>query len=289
MTSPGNSQLHPLERSARNRYRAMLVPAFLLLGVFFVLPLMGMAGRSLFVKGHVTVSNYALVFGDSIYFLVIALTFRMAGIVTLACVIIGYPVAYALAHASRRVTSLLLIAVILPYFTSVIVRTYAWMILLGREGLINQYLTFLGFKRAELLYTEVGVVIGMIYVLLPLMVLTLLTVMRGIDQRLIRAALSLGASPWYAFRRIYLPLSVPGIAAGALLVFILAVGFYITPALMGGSDDVTIAMLIQREVEMNVNWPFASALAMTLLAVTLAAFWIYSRFIRLESLLKAAA
>jgi putative spermidine/putrescine transport system permease protein len=264
----------------------MLLPALLLLIVFFVWPLIGMGGRSLFTD-HVTLANYVEVFTDPIYFYVIALTFKMAAMVTLICVVIGYPVAYTLAHAPTRIRNLLLIAVILPYFTSVIVRTYAWMVLLGREGLINQYLKMFGLGRADLLYNQTGVLIGMTYVLLPLMILTVLAVMRGIDQRLISAALSLGAGQWYAFRRIYLPLSLPGLAGGMLLVFILAIGFYITPALMGGTGDVTIAMLIQREVEITVNWSFASALAVVLLAVTLIAFAIYARFIRLEQLLKS--
>ncbi len=188
------SQTHPLERTARNRYLLMLVPAMILLCVFFAWPLVGMVGRS-FYANEVTLRNYAEIFSDPIYFYVIWLTFRMAAVVTVICVVIGYPVAYVLAHASRRVMGLLLIAVILPYFTSAIVRTYAWMVLLGREGLINQYLTLFGFSRADLLYNKTGVIIGMVYVLLPLMILTLLTVMRGIDQRLIRAALGLGASP----------------------------------------------------------------------------------------------
>ena len=281
-----DAPLHPLERASRNRFRLMLLPALLLLIVFFVWPLIGMGGRSLFTD-HVTLANYVEVFTDPIYFYVIALTFKMAAMVTLICVVIGYPVAYTLAHAPTRIRNLLLIAVILPYFTSVIVRTYAWMVLLGREGLINQYLKMFCLGRADLLYNQTGVLIGMTYVLLPLMILTVLAVMRGIDQRLISAALSLGAGQWYAFRRIYLPLSLPGLAGGMLLVFILAIGFYITPALMGGTGDVTIAMLIQREVEITVNWSFASALAVVLLAVTLIAFAIYARFIRLEQLLKS--
>ena len=286
MMSQAKSQLAPLERAVRRRYRFMLFPAFLLMAVFFVWPLLGMMGRS-FYTSHVTLANYAEILSQPVYFYVIWITFRMAAYVTALCVLIGYPVAYMLAHVSRRTMNLLLIAVVLPYFTSVIVRTYAWMVLLGREGLVNQYLGMFGFGRANLLYNQTGVLIGMTYVLLPLMILTLLTVMRGIDQGLIRAALSLGASPFYAFRRVYLPLSLPGLAGGMLLTFILAVGFYITPALMGGSGDVTIAMLIQREVEISVNWPFASALAVILLIVTLVAFALYGRFVRLERLLKS--
>ena len=286
---PKTQYIHPLERTTRNRYLLMLVPAMILLFVFFLWPLVGMIGRSFYTK-EITLQNYAEIFSDSIYFYVIWLTFRMAAVVTIICVVIGYPVAYVLAHVSRRVMGLLLIAVILPYFTSAIVRTYAWMVLLGREGLVNQYLVLFGFNRADLLYNKVGVIIGMVYVLLPLMILTLLTVMRSsIDQRLIRAALGLGASPGYAFARVYFPLSLPGLAGGMLLTFIIAVGFYITPALMGGTNDVTIAMLIQREVEITVNWSFASALSVVLLVVTLIAFAVYGRFIRLEQLLKGTS
>lgn len=265
----------------------MLMPALVLLGIFFVVPLLGIAGRSVFTD-RPTLANYVEIFGDPVYFIVIALTFRMALIVTLVCVVVGYPTAYVLAHLPDRAMRVLMIAVVLPYFTSVIVRTYAWIVLLGREGLVNQYLGFLGFGRVDLLYNQTGVLIGMGYVLLPLMILTLLTGMRSIDQSLVRAAYGLGAGRWYAFRRIYLPLSLPALTGGMLLVFILGIGFYITPALMGGPADLTIAMLIQREVEITVNWSFAAALAMVLLAVTLLAFAVYGRLVRLERLLKSA-
>ncbi|MHA6642753.1 ABC transporter permease [Mesorhizobium sp. A623] len=279
-----SSPEHPLDRRNRHRYIALLIPAIFAMIVLFVWPLLAMAGRSFYIDS-ITFHNYALILSDPIYMVVIGITFRMAIIVTLVCALVGYPVAYVLAHASPRLRNILLIAVILPYFTSIIVRTYAWMILLGREGLINSYLARWGLPRADLLYNQTGVLVGMIYVLLPLMILTLLVVMRGIDQRLIAAALSLGASPWYSFRRVYFHQSLPGLAGGMLLVFILSIGFYITPALMGGTGDITIAMLIQREVEITVNWSFASALAVILLAVTLLTFALYARAIRLERLL----
>jgi putative spermidine/putrescine transport system permease protein len=281
-------EVHPLERAAQNRYRLMLTPGLLLLLAFFVWPLLGIAGRSVYTT-HITLVQYKEILTDPVYFDVIVATFRISGTVTLICAIISYPVAYILAHARSRMRNLLLIAVILPYFTSVMVRTYAWIVLLGRDGLVNQYLRMLGLSRVELLYNETGILIGMSYVLLPLMILTLLAVMRGIDQRLIAAALGLGGNQWYAFRRIFLPLSLPGLAGGMLLVFILSVGFYITPALMGGSENITISMLIQNEVETTINWSFASALGLMLLAVTLVAFAIYARFISLERLLKSGA
>jgi ABC-type spermidine/putrescine transport system permease subunit I len=177
-----------------------------------------------------------------------------------------------------------MIIIVLPFFTSIIVRTYAWMVLLGRNGIVNQYLMALHLTDAPLplLYNQAGVVIGMTYVLLPYMVLTVYSVMRGIDPELVRAAHSLGASRLQAFRRVFLPLSLPGIAGGTLLVFILSLGFFITPALMGGPGDMMIAMLIEREVEITLNWAFASALAVVLLALTLVGFVGYNHIVRLE-------
>jgi len=179
--------------------------------------------------------------------------------------------------------------VVLPFFTSIIVRTYAWMVLLGRNGVVNQSLTWLGLTDMPLplLYNQGGVLIGMTYVLLPYMVLTVYSVMHGIEPGLIRAAHSLGASRWQAFRRVFLPLSLPGIAGGTLLVFILSLGFFITPALMGGPSDVMIAMLIEREVEFTLNWSFASALAVILLMLTLVGFVGYNRIVRLERVFEA--
>jgi ABC-type spermidine/putrescine transport system permease subunit I len=220
----------------------------------------------------------------SVYLQVLGATFKVSAVVTIVCLALGYPLAYMLATRRPRTAQLLMIIVVLPFFTSIIVRTYAWMVLLGRNGIVNQYLIALGLtdKPLPLLYNQAGVVIGMSYVLLPYMVLTVYSVMRGIDPGLVRAAHSLGASRMQAFRRVFLPLSLPGIAGGTLLVFILSLGFFITPALMGGPGDMMIAMLIEREVEITLNWSFASALAVVLLALTLVGFAVYNRIVRLE-------
>ncbi|HYB42848.1 MAG TPA: ABC transporter permease [Candidatus Methylomirabilis sp.] len=264
---------------------ALLLPALLALAALFVYPLLGILFRSVH-KTDYTLEFYRHVFRTPVYLTVIWLTFRTAAVVTAICLVIGYPLAYVLARARPRMARLLVIVVVLPFFTSIIVRTYAWMVLLGRNGIVNQYLMDLHLVRAPLalLYNPSGVVIGMTYVLLPFMVLTLASVMRGIDPSLVSAAHSLGASPAQAFRRVYLPLSAPGIAGGALLVFILSLGFFITPALMGGPPDVMIAMLIEREVELTLNWSFASALAVILLVLTLAGYAVYHRVVRLGQL-----
>jgi len=265
------------------RHLLMLLPAVLVLAVLFAYPLLGIVTRSVYKAGY-TLDMYRQIFRVPVYLQVLLATFKVSALVTVVCLALGYPLAYLLATRRPRTAQLLIIIVVLPFFTSIIVRTYAWMVLLGRNGIVNQYLMALGLtdKPLLLLYNQGGVVIGMSYVLLPYMVLTVYSVMRSIDPRLVRAAHSLGASRLQAFRRVFLPLSLPGIAGGTLLVFILSLGFFITPALMGGPGDMMIAMLIEREVEITLNWSFASALAVILLALTLVGFTGYNRIVRLE-------
>jgi ABC-type spermidine/putrescine transport system permease subunit I len=271
------------ERRETQRHLLMLLPAVVVLAVLFAYPLLGIVTRSVYKNGY-TLDMYRQLFRVPVYLQVLLATFKVSALVTLVCLALGYPLAYVLATRRPRTAQLLMIIVVLPFFTSIIVRTYAWMVLLGRSGIVNQYLMALGLtdKPLLLLYNQGGVVIGMSYVLLPYMVLTVYSVMQGIDPGLVRAAHSLGASRLQAFRRVFLPLSLPGIAGGTLLVFILSLGFFITPALMGGPGDVMIAMLIEREVEITLNWSFASALAVVLLALTLVGFAGYNRIVRLE-------
>jgi putative spermidine/putrescine transport system permease protein len=273
------------ERREARRHLLLLLPALVVLAAFFVYPLFGILLRSVYKNGY-TLESYRQVVRTSVYLTVIGLTFRTAALVTVMTLLLGYPLAYVLATVRPRVARVLIVIVVLPFLTSIIVRTYAWMVLLGSNGVVNQYLVALGLTTAplKLLYNQAGVILGMTYVLLPFMVLTLASVMRGIDPALVRAAHSLGASRWQAFRRVFLPLSAPGIAGGTLLVFILSLGFFITPALMGGPSDVMIAMLIEREVEFTLNWSFASTLAVILLALTLVGFAVYYRVMRLERL-----
>jgi putative spermidine/putrescine transport system permease protein len=271
------------------RYLWLLVPVLLVLLAFFVYPLFGIALRSVSSKTGYTLDPYRQIFANPVYLTVIWRTFRVSALVTLACIALGYPLAYVLAGLRPRVASLLMILVVLPFFTSIIVRTYAWMVLLGTKGIVNSYVVALGLaaQPLPLLYNEAGVLTGMTYVLLPFMVLTLYSVMRGIDPALVRAAHGLGASRFEAFRRVFLPLTFPGLAGGTLLVFILGLGFFITPALMGGPSDIMIAMLIEREVEITLNWAFASALSVILLAFTVAGFAVYNRVVRVDRLFEA--
>jgi ABC-type spermidine/putrescine transport system permease subunit I len=181
------------------------------------------------------------------------------------------------------------LSIVLPYFTSIIVRTFSWMVLLGEHGLVNDMLVGAGLIHSPLplMYNRLGVLIGMSYVLLPYMVLTLFAAMKSIDRNLLLAARGMGASGPMIFRRVYLPLSLHGVISGVLIVFILSIGFFITPALMGGPSDVMVAMLIERSVEITLDWPAAAVMSLFLLVVTLILYAIYYRVTDVRRLMGA--
>lgn len=222
----------------------------------------------------------------AIYLDILARTFWISFVVTAACLIIGYPLAYTLAGLPERTANLLLILVLLPFWTSLLVRSAAWIVLLQREGPLNDLLRWLGVidRPLELVFNRPGVLVAMTHVLLPFMVLPLYSVMRNIDPGFVRAAISLGATPFTAFRRVFLPLSVPGIAAGSLLVFILAIGYYITPALVGGASDQMISWFIAFFTLQTINWGMAAALGTILLVVTLALYALFARVVGIDRL-----
>src|SRR5579872_1657614 len=201
--------------------------------------------------------------------------------VTAICLVLAYPMSLTIAWLRPRFANILLAAVLLPFWTSALVRSAAWLVLLQREGLVNATLLSLGLatQPQELIFNRLGVVVALSHVLLPYMVLTLYAVMRGIDPHIMRAARSLGANAWQAFRRVYLPQTLPGIAAGCLLVFILAVGSYVTPALIGGRHDQMIAFFIAFNVNQTVNWGLAAALSVFLLSTVLALYMLYARIV----------
>jgi ABC-type spermidine/putrescine transport system permease subunit I len=263
----------------------LLLPALLWLGVLFVYPIGRLLWASLFTPGF-SLSSYAKILGTSIYLKVLANTFEISLTVTLLAVLLGYPLAFVLATAGPRVSRLTLAAIIVPLWTSVLVRTYAWMVLLGRRGLVNEGLQALGLLDAPLplLYNRLGVTIGMVHVLLPFMVLPIYSVMKGIDVDLLKAAQNLGANRRQAFLRVYVPLSAPGLATGCLLVFVSALGFFVTPALLGGRGDMMIAMLIDVQISQLLDWGLGSALAMVLFAITAGLLLAVQRFIEAERL-----
>jgi ABC-type spermidine/putrescine transport system permease subunit I len=208
--------------------------------------------------------------GDGVFLKVFATTLETASIVTAATLLLGYPVALALVRAPRW-APIVLILILLPFWTSVLVRSYAWMVLLGRHGLINEALLAVGLlaRPLRLLNTPLATEIAMTHILLPYMILPIANTLRQIDPALPRAAAGLGAAPWQCFRQVVLPLSMPGVAAGVLLVFVLALGFYITPAMVGGPREITLSMLIAQQVD-QLNWAYAATLSAVLLATALA-------------------
>lgn len=230
--------------------------------------------------------QYWRFFASPVYIKVLVITFKVALWVTAICFLLGYPAAYLLTTASRKARNLLLIMVLLPFWMSLLVRTYAWMALLQREGVINQILRSLGLlhEPVQMVYNTLGVIIGMTHVQLPFMLLPLYSVMSGIDRNLMKAAQTLGATRARAFWRVFFPLSLPGVGAGCLLVFTTSLGYFVTPALLGGPRDILISQLIALQVNVTLNWGFASAIAFTLLTVTIAFYIIYDRFFGLDKM-----
>jgi ABC-type spermidine/putrescine transport system permease subunit I len=260
----------------------LLLPALLLLAGLFLLPIGWFLSASIAELGtwsEIIEEAEAVLLSGAVGRSLLT-TGWIGLVVTLLTLLLGYPVSYALSRVRGAAFTAILLCIVLPYFTSTIVRTYAWMVLLGRNGLINQILLGLGLvaEPVNLLYNRTGVVIGMTYVLLPYMVLTLYAAMKAVDQRLLQAAEGMGASPGQIFLRVFMPLTLHGVVAGLLITFILAIGFFVTPALMGGPGDVMVAMLIEREVEITQNWPSAALMTIVLLAVTLSLYAVYSRF-----------
>lgn len=222
---------------------------------------------------------------SAIYIDILERTFTVAFAVTFLCILLGFPVAYLLANLPPKSANLLLILVLLPFWTSLLVRTAAWVVLLQQHGLVNEILQWVGLidEPMRLIYNRIGVYIAMTHVLLPFMIMPMYAVMKGIKPHYMRAATSLGARPTTAFIRVYLPMTLPGIGAGALLVFILALGYYVTPALIGGAADQLISYFIAFYTSGTVNWGLASALGTVLLVVTLILYAIYNRLVGISN------
>ena len=275
-------QSSPPRRPA-DRTWLLLAPAVLFLLLFFGYPVVRLLGLSIF-DPEFTLRNYETALTAPVYVAVLRTTLKISIETTLLCLVLGYPLAYALSTVSERARNLLIIAVVLPYFTSILVRSYAWLVLLGRHGILNEAMIGLGVidHPVKMIFNTSGVVIGMTHIMLPIMVLALYSVMRGIDMQLVKVSDSLGASRAQTFLWVYFPLSLPGVGAGCLLVFIFSVGFYVTPALLGGLRDTMLAMLIATQIQELLKWGFAGALSLILLVVTLVLFLIFNRLMGLD-------
>jgi ABC-type spermidine/putrescine transport system permease subunit I len=277
---------------ARRRLYAhlmLILPLLLAMLVLFFFPLVRLLATSLF-DPDLTLKHYARTFADPIYLRVLWTTAKISLLTTLWCLLIGYPMAYAMSQTSPRMRGVLVGVVALSLFMGLLLKNYAWTVLLQETGVINSFLRWLGVIKSPLplMYNLFGVLVGMVQMLLPFMILPLYSVFNGIDPRLRYASRSMGAGALRTFWHITLPLSFPGMGAGSLLVFIISLGFFITPALLGGRTQMMLANLIDNQVHQTINWPFASALSMLLLSFTTGSYFIYHRCFGSERLWERA-
>ncbi|WP_244553878.1 ABC transporter permease subunit [Bradyrhizobium arachidis] len=270
---------------------AMGAPLILLLVLFLVYPVGQLLLLSVYGDNGFTLAQYRQLFASSVYLDVLLITLKISLVTTLVCIATGYPIAYLISIAGKDRKTTLLFWVLLSFWTSFLVRAFAWIVLLGRNGVINKMLISLGIisSPASLLYNFGSVLVGMVNALLPLAVLTMLSVMENIDRTLPRAAATLGARPGMAFWKIYFPLSLPGVAAAGIMVFVTAIGFFIVPALLGGRRETMITQLIIDQVQQTMNWGFAGAISVLLLLVVLIVFAAYDRLLGLSTMTGASA
>ena len=256
----------------------LTLPALGLLILFFVLPVAILLTRSV-TEPQPGLGNYAELLGSSTYLRIFANTFIISGLVTFVSLLIGFPVAWALAIMPSRIASIVFAILLLSMWTNLLARTYAWMVLLQRTGVINKVLIGIGLidKPLPLVNNLTGVTIGMTYIMLPFIILPLYGVIRKIDPAILQAAALCGATRWQSLVRVLLPLAMPGMAAGALMVFVMSLGYFVTPALLGGTANMMLAELIAQFVQSLVNWGMGGAAALVLLVVTLALYAVQLR------------
>ncbi|MEI4260149.1 ABC transporter permease [Roseovarius sp. D0-M9] len=268
------------------RYWFLVLPALAIMIVFYIWPLLGIWQISL-TEPTAGIENYTRMFESSAVTTSFVLTFRIAIKTTIGCLILGYIVAYVISNFAGRVKPLMVALVLLPFWVSVLIRSFSWIVLLGRSGIVNDTLIGAGVVDTplRLMHNEFGVVLAMIHVMLPFAVLPMMANMRGISGAYVDAARGLGASELTAFRKVYFPQTMPGVMSGALLVFVLSLGFYITPALLGGGRILMISEYITYQIQEFLNWGLGSALSVALLVATAIVIAIAARFVNLRSAL----
>jgi putative spermidine/putrescine transport system permease protein len=263
----------------------LLLPCLAWICFFFLAPLVMMCWRSLASEGF-SLETYSTLFTSPLYTKVMLTTVKTAAIATIGALVLAYPIAYTLTISGGKVRGLILVFVLIPYWVDIIVRSFSWLILLGDNGIVNNALIGLGIVNSplQLLYNPFSVLLAMVQILLPLTTVTLFGAMLRIDRTLIAAAKIHGASGWQAFRTVFFPLSLPGVYGAGLLVFVLALGFYVTPALLGSPRETMIAQTIMVEASQLLDWPQASAAGAVLLVITTAIAAIYNRYFSLDRL-----
>ena len=275
------------EQLERLKLFGLSSPALLLTLVILVLPVGWLFYVSFIgANGEFSLENYERMIERRSYARIFVTTFQVSFLTTGLCILIGYPLAYFLSQLPSRWANLGLITVVLPFWTSLLVRTYAWLVLLQQRGLVNDWGISLGLwdEPIKMVHNMTGTLIGMVHIMLPFLILPVYGAMRAIDRDYIKAAANLGASPRRAFWDVFFPLTMPGLIAGSLMVFILCLGFFVTPAILGGGTVILVSMQIVTNIELFVNWGAASSLGVVLLVMTVAILWVAARFLNLEQI-----
>ncbi len=279
-------ELRADERLERLKLFGLSSPAVLLVLIILVIPVGWLFYVSFIgAEGQFSIENYARMIESKSYSRIFVTTFQVSLLTTGLCILIGYPLAYFMSQLPNRIANLCLIAVLLPFWTSLLVRTYAWLVLLQKRGLVNDWAISIGLwdEPVKIVHNMTGTLIGMVHIMLPFLILPVYNAMKAIDRDYLKAASNLGASPRKAFWTVFFPLSTPGLFAGSLMVFVLCLGFFVTPAVLGGGRVIMVSMKIVSNIELFVNWGAASALGVVLLVLTVAILWLSSRFLRLEN------
>ncbi len=288
-TETAGLQVAELQQDARRERRilaGLTGPAFLILGGLLFLPAGWLFWLSFYDETGLSLANYARMVIEPAYLATFEVTLELSLLVTLLAVLLGYPLAYMIALLPRRAATICLTLVLVPFWTALLVRTYAWLVLLQRRGIVNTLLEKWGLidQPLALVHNFTGTAIGMLHIMIPFLVLPVYANMRALDRDMMRAAASLGASPARAFWRVFLPLTFPGLTAGTVMVFVICLGFYVTPQFLGGGRVTTVSMKIQQNVTTYVDWGAASALGVVLFAMTMGIFWLTSRLLPLRAL-----
>ena len=290
-----NNQLEGLNSNALAKARRkegrlffnLSLPSLITILIVVFIPVFWLSSLSFFDRaGDFSWENYERIFQSQLYIKTFIVTLKISFITLFFCILLGYPLCYWLSQLPDRLASILMIFVLLPFWTSILVRTYAWLVILQRNGIINDTLLSIGWidEPLQLAHNLTGSIIGMVHILLPFFILPLFASMRSIDNNFIRAAISLGSTPRGAFWRIFFKMSLPGFFAGTVLVFVLALGTYVTPALLGGGKIQMLAQRIDSTIMLYSNWGAASALGVVLLILAFAIIWIFNRAFGIDKL-----
>jgi ABC-type spermidine/putrescine transport system permease subunit I len=281
------ASLRRLNRQERYKLFGLTLPYLVLVTALIIIPIgwlfyMSFIGRD----GTLSLENYTRMIDSKAYMRIFITTFKISILTTLICAMLGYPLTYFMSQLPKKWAGLCMIGVLIPFWTSLLVRTYAWLVLLQKKGIVNTILVDLELISAPIkfVHNTSGTLIGMAHIMLPFLILPLYANMRTIDKDCIRAAASLGATPSRAFWTVFFPLSIPGLLAGLLIVFVLCLGFYVTPAILGGGRVIMVAMKISSNIELYFSWGAASALGVVLLLFTLLILFLASKLVSMDQI-----